>query len=84
VNAHVGYTYLAKKLRDAHHRRRRWRHDRRRTSRATTTTRSASPTTCRRSWVRASRAAAYVGANKKDFYGDINKGRVILTLSKAM
>jgi uncharacterized protein (TIGR02001 family) len=29
-------------------------------------------------------AAAYVGANKKDFYGDINKGRVILTLSKAM
>ncbi|MCE9659682.1 MAG: TorF family putative porin [Burkholderiales bacterium] len=31
-----------------------------------------------------SAAAAYVGANKKDFYGDINKGRVILTLSKAM
>jgi len=29
-------------------------------------------------------AAAYVGANKTDFYGDINKGRVILTLSKAM
>jgi uncharacterized protein (TIGR02001 family) len=31
-----------------------------------------------------SAAAAYVGASKKDFYGDINKGRVILTLSKAM
>jgi len=31
-----------------------------------------------------SAAAAYVGANKKDFYGDINKGQVILTLSKAM
>ncbi|MEO5882420.1 MAG: TorF family putative porin [Caldimonas sp.] len=31
-----------------------------------------------------SAAAAYVGATKKDFYGDINKGRVILTLSKAM
>jgi len=29
-------------------------------------------------------AAAYVGANKKGFYGDVNKGRVILTLSKAM
>jgi len=26
----------------------------------------------------------YVGANKKDVYGDINKGRVILTLSKVM
>ena len=31
-----------------------------------------------------STSAAYVGANKKDFYGDVNKGRVILTLSKAM
>ena len=31
-----------------------------------------------------SAAAAYVGANKKGFYGDINKGRVIVTLSKAM
>lgn len=29
-------------------------------------------------------AAAYVGANKKGFYGDVNKGRVILTLSKAL
>lgn len=29
-------------------------------------------------------AAAYVGANKKSFYGDVNKGRVILTLSKAL
>lgn len=27
-------------------------------------------------------AAAYVGANKKGFYGDVNKARVILTLSK--
>jgi len=31
-----------------------------------------------------SAAVAYVGANKKGFYGDINKGRVILTLSKAL
>ncbi|MBX3621453.1 MAG: TorF family putative porin [Rhizobacter sp.] len=29
-------------------------------------------------------AGAYVGANKKDFYGDINKGRLIVTLTKAM
>jgi len=29
-------------------------------------------------------AAAYVGANKKDWYGDINKGRFILTLSKSL
>lgn len=29
-------------------------------------------------------SAAYVGANKKDFYGDINKGRFILTLTKSM
>jgi uncharacterized protein (TIGR02001 family) len=29
-------------------------------------------------------AGHYVGANKKDVWGDINKGRVILTLSKAM
>lgn len=27
---------------------------------------------------------AYVGANKKDVYGDINKGRLIVTLTKAM
>ena len=33
---------------------------------------------------RAPRRVAYVGANKTDFYGDINKGRVILTLSKAL
>jgi len=32
----------------------------------------------------ASAAIAYVGANKKGFYGDINKGQVILTLSKAL
>ena len=32
----------------------------------------------------ASAAVAYVGANKKGFYGDINKGQVILTLSKAL
>ena len=31
-----------------------------------------------------SAAVAYVGANKKGFYGDINKGRVILTFSKAL
>lgn len=31
-----------------------------------------------------SAAAAYVGASKKDYYGDINKGRVILTLTKSM
>jgi uncharacterized protein (TIGR02001 family) len=31
-----------------------------------------------------SAAIAYVGANKKGFYGDINKGQVILTLSKAL
>jgi uncharacterized protein (TIGR02001 family) len=31
-----------------------------------------------------SAAIAYVGANKTGFYGDINKGRVILTFSKAM
>ena len=31
-----------------------------------------------------SAAVAYVGANKTGFYGDINKGRVILTFSKAM
>ena len=31
-----------------------------------------------------SAAVAYVGANKKGFYGDINKGQVILTFSKAM
>ncbi len=29
-------------------------------------------------------AGAFVGANKKDVYGDVNKGRLILTLSKAM
>ena len=29
-------------------------------------------------------AGAYVGANKKNVYGDVNKGRVIVTLSKAM
>jgi uncharacterized protein (TIGR02001 family) len=29
-------------------------------------------------------AGAVVGANKKDFYGDINKARVILTLSKTL
>jgi uncharacterized protein (TIGR02001 family) len=31
-----------------------------------------------------SAAIAYVGANKKGFYGDVNKGQVILTLSKAL
>ena len=31
-----------------------------------------------------SAAIAYVGANKKGFYGDINKGQVILTFSKAL
>ena len=31
-----------------------------------------------------SAAAAYVGATKKDFYGDINRGRVIFTISKSM
>jgi len=31
-----------------------------------------------------SAAGAYVGATKKDVYGDINKGRVILTLTKTM
>ena len=31
-----------------------------------------------------SAAAAIVGANKRSFYGDINKPRVILTLSKSM
>ena len=29
-------------------------------------------------------AGAFVGANKKDFYGDINKARFIATLTKAM
>lgn len=29
-------------------------------------------------------AGAFVGANKKDVWGDINKGRLIITLSKAM
>lgn len=29
-------------------------------------------------------AGAFVGANKKNVYGDVNKGRVIVTLSKAM
>jgi uncharacterized protein (TIGR02001 family) len=29
-------------------------------------------------------SGAYVGANKKDVWGDINKGRVILALTKAM
>ena len=29
-------------------------------------------------------AGAFVGANKKNVYGDINKGRAIVTLSKAM
>jgi uncharacterized protein (TIGR02001 family) len=29
-------------------------------------------------------AGAYVGANKKGVYGDINKGRLIVTLTKAM
>jgi uncharacterized protein (TIGR02001 family) len=29
-------------------------------------------------------SGAYVGANKKDVWGDINKGRVIVALSKAM
>ncbi len=29
-------------------------------------------------------AGAYVGANKKDTYGDINKGRAILTITKSM
>ena len=29
-------------------------------------------------------AGAYVGANKKNFYGDINKGRAILTITKSM
>ncbi|WP_326542837.1 TorF family putative porin [Pseudorhodoferax sp.] len=31
-----------------------------------------------------SASAAYVGANKKNVYGDINKGRVIFTISKAL
>ena len=31
-----------------------------------------------------SAAIAYVGANKKGFCGDLNKGQVILTLSKAL
>ena len=31
-----------------------------------------------------SAAAAYVGANKRSFYGDINKPRAILTISKSM
>jgi uncharacterized protein (TIGR02001 family) len=31
-----------------------------------------------------SAAGAFVGANKKDYYGDINKGRVILTITKSM
>jgi len=31
-----------------------------------------------------SAAIAYVGANKKGFWGDVNKGQVILTLSKAL
>lgn len=31
-----------------------------------------------------SAALAYVGANKKGFYGDVNKGRVIFTLSKSL
>jgi len=31
-----------------------------------------------------SAAIAYVGANKKGFYGDLNKGQVILTLSKSL
>ena len=31
-----------------------------------------------------SAAGALVGATKKDFYGDINKARVILTISKTM
>lgn len=29
-------------------------------------------------------SGAYVGANKKDVWGDINKGRVVVTLTKAM
>ena len=29
-------------------------------------------------------AGAYVGANKKNFYGDVNKARAIFTLSKTM
>jgi uncharacterized protein (TIGR02001 family) len=29
-------------------------------------------------------AGAYIGANKKDVWGDINKGRVIVTISKVM
>lgn len=29
-------------------------------------------------------AGAYVGANKKDVWGDINKGRLIVTLTKSM
>jgi uncharacterized protein (TIGR02001 family) len=29
-------------------------------------------------------AGAFVGANKKNVYGDVNKGRLIVTLSKAM
>ena len=29
-------------------------------------------------------AGAYVGANKKDYFGDINKPRVILSISKSM
>ena len=31
-----------------------------------------------------SAAGAWVGANKKNFYGDINKARAILTISKTM
>ncbi len=29
-------------------------------------------------------SGAYVGANKKDFYGDINKGRLILSITKSL
>lgn len=29
-------------------------------------------------------SAAYIGANKKDFYGDVNKGRFVVTLAKSM
>ena len=31
-----------------------------------------------------SAAGAFVGANKKNFYGDLNKGRVIVSITKAM
>jgi uncharacterized protein (TIGR02001 family) len=84
VNAHVGYTHMAKKLRNA-------TIDGGEGSTTDVGLKSYYDYKVGLTYDMSaflgsgvSAAAAYVGASKKEFYRDINKGRVILTISKAM